>query len=243
MALSQNSLIAMSAVCVIPARGGSKRIPDKNIRDFCGKPIIAYSIETALRSGLFQRVVVSTDSERIAEVAREYGAEVPFFRDAALAGDKAGLHGVVAEALEQLRAGGDGFAHLCCLLPTAPLVREEDLRRGRGLLVEAGAQMSLSVTRFPYCIFRALRADEGGHAVMVWPENLTRHSQEFPEAFHDAGQFYWFDVSRFCNDPSVFFSDAVPIFLPRERVQDIDTYEDWEEAERLYRRFERCRNR
>jgi N-acylneuraminate cytidylyltransferase len=183
---------------------------------------------------LFDKIVVSTDSEDIAEVARAHGAEVPFMRDPSLAGDKAGLHGVVHEALSNLQAQGHHFRYACCLLATAPLLQAEDLRRGLEVLQEAKAQMSLSVTTFGYCIFRALHRDERGRAVMFWPENLTRHSQEFPEAFHDAGQFYWFDVERFENRPAVFFSDAVPLFLPRERVQDIDTLEDWENAERLY---------
>jgi len=225
----------MSAVCIIPARGGSKRIPDKNIRPFGGVPIIARSITAARQSGLFERVIVSTDSPGISEVATANGAEVPFLRDPSLAGDQAGLHGVIHEALERLAANGFRPRYACCLLATAPLLLADDLRRGLHALQESGAQMSLSVTTFPYCIFRALKKDDHGRAVMLWPENLTRHSQEFPEAFHDAAQFYWFDVHRFENSPSVFFSDAVPVFVPRHRVQDIDTLEDWEMAERLFR--------
>lgn len=225
-------------VAVIPARGGSKRIPDKNIRPFCGVPVIARSIQAALGSGLFESVVVSTDSERIAEVALAHGAEVPFLRDPCLAGDQAGLHGVVADALARLAAAGRHYDYVCCLLATAPMVRSADLCSGLELLRGAGAQMSLSVTEFPYCIFRALRHDEQGRAVMIWPENLTRHSQEFPPAFHDAGQFYWWEVARFENKPSVFFSDCVPVFLPRTRVQDIDTPEDWEHAEVLFQNLE-----
>jgi pseudaminic acid cytidylyltransferase len=221
-------------VAIIPARGGSKRIPDKNIRPFCGVPIIARSIAAARDSGLFDKIIVTTDSEQIAAVATAHGAEVPFLRNAQLSGDKAGLHSVVHDALTNLAALGEHFQYACCLLATAPLVQVADLQHGLVALREAGAQMSLSVTRFPYCIFRALKRDEHGKAVMIWPENLTRHSQEFPDTFHDAGQFYWFDVARFENKPSVFFSDAVPIFLPRERVQDIDTLEDWEDAERLF---------
>ena len=221
-------------VAIIPARGGSKRIPDKNIRLFCGLPIIAHSINAARESGLFSKIIVTTDSRQIADVAIEHGAEVPFFRDEQLSGDKAGLHGVMYDALNQLKTLGFEFGYACCLLATAPLVRPEDIKRGLDALCEANAQMSLSVTTFSYCIFRALKHDDMGKAVMIWPENLTRHSQEFPETFHDAGQFYWWDTLKFENKPSVFFSDAVPIFLPRERVQDIDTLEDWKEAERLY---------
>lgn len=222
------------SVAIIPARGGSKRITDKNIKPFCGVPIIGRSITAARESGLFDRIIVTTDSERIAEVAIGFGAEVPFLRNASLAGDKAGLHSVMADALDNLAALGQHFDYACCLLATAPMVRAGDLRQGLDALREAKSQMSLSVTEFPYCIFRALKHDDKGKAVMIWPENLTRHSQEFPQAFHDAGQFYWWDVSRFENKPSVFFSDCVPVFLPRIRVQDIDTLEDWEHAERLF---------
>ncbi len=229
-------------IALIPARGGSKRIEKKNIREFCGKPIIAYSIETAAKSNLFDRIVVSTDCDEIARTAREWGAEVPFARDADCANDRAGLHSVVADALDRLDSGANTITHLCCVLPTAPLLRPEDLAKGLAALDERAAQMSLSVSRFSYSIFRALRFDEQNRAVMVWPENLTKHSQDFPETFHDAGQFYWFDVARFENDPSVFFSDAIPVFLPPERVCDIDTEEDWIEAERLYLRSIETRN-
>jgi len=226
-----------SNIAIIPARGGSKRIPDKNIRPFCGKPIIAYSIEAAKATGLFDRVIVSTDSERIAEVATAYGAEVPFLRDDSVSGDKAGLHSVMHDALTRLADIGIRCRYACCVLATAPLMLPEDIIRGHEAIRETGSQMSLSVTTFTYCIFRGLKRDEAGKAVMLWPENLTRHSQEFPEAFHDAGQFYWFDVLRFANDPKVFFSDAIPVFLPRWRVQDIDTLEDWELAEEIHRRL------
>ncbi|MDB6074367.1 MAG: neuA [Verrucomicrobiaceae bacterium] len=226
-----------SCLAIIPARGGSKRIPDKNIKLFNGKPIIAYSIEAAKATGLFDHVVVSTDSEAIAKVAREWGAEVPFLRDDSVSGDKAGLHSVMHDALTRLSALGIHSRYACCLLATAPLMLAEDIMHGYEAIREASAQMSLSVTTFPYCIFRGLKKDDSGRAVMLWPENLTRHSQEFPEAFHDAGQFYWFDVELFVNDPGVFFSDAVPVFLPRSQVQDIDNLEDWEQAELLYRQM------
>ncbi|MCA1964715.1 MAG: pseudaminic acid cytidylyltransferase [Prosthecobacter sp.] len=225
-------------VAIIPARGGSKRIPDKNIRSFCGVPIIGRSIRAAQESGLFEKIIVSTDSAQIAEVAIQFGAEVPFFRDAELSGDKAGLHSVMADALRQLAIYGISPDFVCCLLATAPMVRAGDLRNGLEMLQQSGARMSLSVTEFPYCIFRALRHDEQGRAVMIWPENLTRHSQEFPQAFHDAGQFYWWDARRFEDNPTMFFSDCVPVFLPRSRVQDIDTLEDWEHAENLFQNLQ-----
>lgn len=226
-----------NCVAIIPARGGSKRIPDKNIKPFHGKPIIAHSIDTARASGLFDAILVSTDSEKIAEVARQHGAETPFLRDAQHSNDKAGLDGVIVDALERLQAGGRRFKYACCLLATAPMVRAEDVREGLARLKEAGSRMCLPVTTFPYCIYRALQRDEKGRTVMVWPENLRKHSQEFPEAFHDAGVFYWFDVDLFLKNPGQFFADAVPLFLPRDRVQDIDTPEDWEVAEGIYARL------
>ena len=209
-------------------------MPDKNIRAFCGKPMIAHSIERARASGLFDVVSVSTDSSRIAEVALAQGAEVPFLRAAKLANDQCGIASVIADSLVRYRNAGSVFKYACCLLATAPLITEVDLQNGLQLLRQTGARMCLPVTTFPYCIFRALQGDATGRVRMVWPENLRRNSQEFPEAFHDAGAFYWFDVERFLENPEDFFADAVPLFLPRDRVQDIDTLEDWKVAEQLY---------
>jgi N-acylneuraminate cytidylyltransferase len=227
-----------SCLAIIPARGGSKRIPDKNIRPFCGRPIMAHSIEAARATGLFERIMVSTDSEKIAAVALAHGAELPFLREARLSDDKAGIDAVIADVLQRYRAMGQEFAYACCLFATAALVQPADIRRGLEAMREADARMSLSVTTFPYCIFRGLKLDEAGRAVLIWPENLARHSQEFPEAFHDAGQFFWVDTQRFENDGQRFLSDTVPVHLPRDRVQDIDTLEDWSRAEAIYQRLQ-----
>jgi N-acylneuraminate cytidylyltransferase len=220
-------------VAVIPARGGSKRIPKKNIRPFAGKPIIAYAIEAAMAAEVFDRIIVSTDSEEIAAVAREWGAETPFVRPAELADDMAGTAPVLVHAIHWLREHGERHDRLCCIYPTAPFVLPEDLRRGLDILTEQGARTAFSVTSFAYPIHRALYVDLEGRLKMFWPENLKKRSQDLPEAVHDAGQFYWVDVERFLADPELFGDDAAPVHLPRWRVQDIDTPEDWEMAERM----------
>ena len=217
-----------TSVCVIPARGGSKRIPRKNIRDFCGKPMIAWSIEAALESELFERVIVSTDDEEIADVARTWGAEVPFMRPAELADDHAGTDAVFLNALKFLESRPQ-FA--CCLYATAPLVTTDDLKRGLEQLEQQKAISAFSVTTFDYPIFRALRLNHQGYLEIVWPEHLNARSQDLPEVLHDAGQFYWVDVDKYTENPKVFSAKAVPVVIPRYRVQDIDTAEDWKRAE------------
>jgi len=223
------------AVAVIPARGGSRRIPGKNIRPFAGRPMIAHSIAAAQDSGVFDRVVVSTDDDAVAEVARAWGAEVPFLRPAGLADDHTPTAPVVLHALDCLEANGEGPVFACCLYPTAPLVRPQDLRRGLERLRETGAAVCFSVASFASPIQRALGMDEAGRLSMFWPEHLNTRSQDLPGALHDAGQFYWVDVARFRADPRFYGPDSVGIVLPRHRVQDIDTPEDWETAEILYR--------
>ncbi len=217
-------------VCIIPARGGSKRIPNKNIRDFCGKPMIAHSIEAAKAAGVFDRIIVSTDSEGIADVARKWGAEVPFMRPAELANDFATTDAVLIHALKQL--GNMDYA--CCLYATAPFVRPADLRNGLDVLKASGATTAFSVTTFPFPIFRALRINEKGSLEMFWPENRITRSQDLPEAFHDAGQFYWISAEKYLTAPALYAPDAVPVILPRHLVQDIDTPEDWVRAELMF---------
>jgi pseudaminic acid cytidylyltransferase len=219
------------AVAIIPARGGSRRIPDKNIRAFAGKPIIAYSIEAAQRSELFDSIVVSTDSERIASVAREYGASVPFFRPASLADDFTPSSAVLAHALETLGIGA-GFA--CYIYATAPFLTADDLRKGLDMITETGAATAFTVTDFSAPIFRALRVNDDGRLAMIWPEYRDTRSNDLPAALHDAGMCYWVDVRRFCAR-SQLYDDAAPIMIPRHRVHDIDTPEDWVRAELVFR--------
>ena len=226
---------ARTAVAVIPARGGSQRIPRKNIKPFGGRPMIAWSIEAALASGLFERVVVSTDDAEIAEVARACGAEVPFMRPAALADHHTATRPVVLHALRTLGVDAQRHPYTCWLTATAPFVTAADLRRGLQTLVESGADFALSVARFSFPIQRALRLNAAGRIEMLYPEHRTTRSQDLEPAYHDAGQFYWGRTEAVLADRPTLSPLAVPVPLPTHRVQDIDTPEDWERAERLFR--------
>lgn len=220
-------------LAVIPARGGSKRIPRKNIREFCGKPIIAWSIEAALESGCFDRVVVSTDDEEIASVAVACGAEAPFLRPAELSDDHTGTGPVVAHAADACALGDDDLA--CCIYATAPFVTAEDLQRGREVLEQAGAEYAFSVTSYAFPIQRAVRLTGEGRVEMFDPERLETRSQDLEDAWHDAGQFYWGRARAWRAGTPLFSRDAAPVPLPRHRVQDIDTLEDWTRAELMFR--------
>ncbi len=222
-------------IALIPARGGSKRIPDKNLRDFAGQPMIAWSIRAALDSRLFERVVVSTDSPAIARIAIEWGAEVPFMRPPELAGDHVGTMEVIQHALAWLRAQQLPIGQLCCLYATAPFVRAEDLRRGLQALLGAGdAAYAFSVTSFPAPIQRALRVTDAQRLQPIWPDNIFKRSQDLEEAYHDAGQFYWGQAEAFARGERLFSEASVPVILPRHRVHDIDTPEDWRRAELMF---------
>lgn len=223
-------------LAVIPARGGSKRIPRKNIKPFCGKPMIAWSIETARLSGCFDHIVVSTDDAEIAEVAGAYGAEVPFIRPPELSDDQTGTTPVIAHAIDWSNHNAEepvDFA--CCLYATAPFVRAEDLQRGFDVLQKSGAGYAFSVTSFPFPIQRAIRITAEQRVEMFNPQNFNTRSQDLEEAFHDAGQFYWGLAAAWLGGKPLFSKDAAPVPLPRHRVQDIDTAEDWERAEWLFR--------
>lgn len=222
------------SVALIPARSGSKRIPGKNTRMFGGRPIISYSIGAALESGAFKRIIASTDSQEIAEIAIECGAEAPFLRPAGISGDHATTDEVILHALDWLESGSCRPSHLCCIYPTAPMVRASDIARGLCVLKESGAVSAFSVASFGYNIFRAMRVNGDGRLEMFWPENRLKRSQDLPEAFHDAGQFYWIDVVRYRKIRRLFSEDSVPVFIPRHLVQDIDTEEDWARAELMF---------
>jgi pseudaminic acid cytidylyltransferase len=221
-------------VAVIPARGGSKRIPNKNIKLFAGKPIIAYSIEAAQIAGIFDRILVSTDSESIARVARQFGAEVPFLRSAELSDDYTPTAPVVAHTLHWLAASGCPADHVCCIYATAPFVRPEYVTEGYHLLTEHKVSSVFSVTPFPFPIWRALKLAEDGHVAMFWPEYELTRSNDLPAAYHDAGQFYWLACEVFLQNQKMYGRDALPVILPRYLVQDIDTPEDWETAEHMF---------
>ena len=224
----------MNIVSIIPARGGSKRIPNKNIKSFAGQPIISYSIKAAKTADLFDRIIVSTDSEEIAEVAKSCGAEVPFMRPAELADDFTGTVSVLLHALNWLSEHDFATDYFCCIYATAPFVQPENIIEGFNLLKKRNAVTAFSVATFPYPIFRALRIGDDDRVEMLWPEHENSRSNDLPKAYHDAGQFYWGNTKRFVTEKKLFSSDSVPVILPRYLVQDIDTPEDWETAEKMY---------
>ncbi len=221
-------------LCVIPARGGSKRIPAKNIRSFAGRPIIAYSIETALESKLFDRVIVSTDDQDIADIAVSLGAEAPFVRPPELSDDYATTGDVVKHCINWCLQNSLPVSYVCCLYATAPFVKSEYLREGYEKLVATDSSYAFSVTSFAFPIQRAIRINANGKVDAIWPENIFKRSQDLEEAYHDAGQFYWGKAEAFGNDEVIFSSVSVPVLLPRYLVQDIDTLEDWHRAELMY---------
>jgi pseudaminic acid cytidylyltransferase len=220
-------------LAIIPARGGSKRIPRKNIKDFGGKPMIAYSIECAFCSGLFDEVVVSTDDEEIATVAKAYGANVPFMRPAELSNDHAGTIPVIAHATEWFEAAGKSPSAVCCIYATAPFVQPGDLKQGLEILESGLWQYVFSATSFGFPIFRSFKHHADGSVEMFYPEYFDTRSQDLPEAFHDAGQFYWGRPEAWTGNKRIFDRWSNVVMLPRWRVQDIDSAEDWERAEVL----------
>ena len=220
-------------IAVIPARGGSKRIPRKNIREFAGRPMIAHSINCALQSGLFERVIVSTDDDEIARVGRDFGAEVPFMRPAVLSDDQTGVTEVIAHSVEYLRNQGAELSAVCCIYATAPFIRQEDLKQGLAVLEAGHWQYVFAATTFVSPIFRAFREITDGGLEMFLPDHFNTRSQDLPEALHDAGQFCWGRPEAWLKRMRVFDKLSAVIRIPRWRVQDIDTEEDWARAEAM----------
>lgn len=221
----------MNSVAIIPARGGSKRIPRKNLLPFDGVPMIVRSIRTALDSGLFEQVVVSTDDAEIAELALAHGAQVPFLRPAELADDFTGTAAVIVHALQQLPA----FDYACCVYATAPLLQARFLRQGFELLQQhPDKAFAFSVCSFGFPVQRALTLDGQGALTALYPEFRNTRSQDLPEAFQDAGQFYWGRREAWLRGEVLYSSASLPVILPRHLVQDIDTPQDWKRAEYLY---------
>ena len=218
------------ALCVIPARGGSKRIPRKNVKDFLGKPLIAYSIEAALNSGVFERVIVSTDDALIADVAVKFGAQVPFMRDAALSDDYATSSDTVVDAATRL----GGYPYVCCLYATAPLITGEILREAYGNFEEAECEFLFSATEFGFPIQRAIRLGEDGAVSMFYPQFALTRSQDLERAYHDAGAFYFGRREAWLEKKTIFAPHSRAFLLPRNLVCDIDTPEDFEFAQKLY---------
>jgi len=217
----------MQSICIIPARGGSKRIPHKNIKEFLGKPIIAYSIEAALKSGLFDEVMVSTDDAEIASIAKQYGANVPFMRSAETANDFATTRDVLNEVLNEYRKRGQVFDGMCCIYATAPLIAAEDLQAAHKLLSKSDCACVYPVVEFSYPIWRCLDVAEDGSMKRHWPEFENSRSQDLPKEYHDSGTFYWYKL----NDSAFVEGTIGAIILSEDRVQDIDNEVDWKLAE------------
>ena len=221
-------------VAIIPARGGSKRIPRKNIKPFAGLPIIAHSIKAAQESGLFDRIVVTTDDEEIADVARSYGAEIPFMRPKELSDDHTATIPVIAHAIQTLQ-NDSVIEYVCCIYATAPFIRAEDIQNGYNALITHNKQYAFAVTTFPFPIQRGVKRDERGNIEMYYPEHFATRSQDLEEAYHDVGQFYWGTRDAWLEGRAIFSDAATTIVLPRHLVQDIDTLEDWTRAELMHK--------
>lgn len=226
-------------LAVIPARGGSRRIPRKNIRDFCGRPIMAWSIDAAYASKCFDRIIVSTDDYEIAKIAEGLGAQVPFMRPAELSNDYTGTIPVIAHAISALIKEGDDPQQVCCIYATAPFIQAADIRRGLELLEGEDCKYTFSVTRYPFPIQRAIQLTPTGSVRMFNPEHFNTRSQDLVESYHDAGQFYWGTAEAWLTGRNIFGDGSLPVVLPRYRVQDIDTLEDWKMAELMFQTAKR----
>ena len=221
-------------LAVLPARGGSKRIQRKNIGTFSGKPIIAWPIAAALESGVFDKIIVSTDDPEIAETARKNGAEAPFLRPAELSGDHIATTPVIAHAARWALDQGWPITAVCCIYPTAPMISTADLTEGLRLLETGDWSYVFTATDYAAPIFRAFRQIESGGIEMLYPEHFTSRSQDLPKALHDAGQFYWGRPDAWLSGEVLFGPRSAPLIIPRWRVQDIDSPEDWHRAEALF---------
>lgn len=224
----------MKSIAIITARGGSKRIPRKNIRPFLGKPILEYSIAAALQTGLFEEVMVSTDDAEIAQIAQQAGAKVPFFRSEETANDFATTADVIAEVLTAYAQTGKEFQAACCIYPTAPFVTANILSTAMQLLEQEQADCVIPVVRFSFPPQRGVIINNN-KVTPKWPENMAKRSQDLEPLYHDCGQFYCLNVERFLQQKVIWMEHAVPIIQEERYVQDIDTLEDWALAEMKYK--------
>jgi len=220
-------------LAIIPARGGSKRIPLKNIKSFCGKPIIEYSINAALQSGVFDEIMVSTDHKRIAETALEAGAKVPFFRSEENSNDFAGTAEVLIEVLDEYEKNGETFEYICCIYPTAPFVTGKKLQDAMDKLITKKANAVVPIVQFSYPIQRSLKI-EGEYAKMNWPENYSARSQDLMPVYHDCGQFYCLRTDSLKKNRILFPEKTIPFLISELEMQDIDNETDWKLAELKY---------
>ena len=221
-------------IAVILARGGSKRIPRKNIKKFCGKPMIAWPIETAKKSKLFDHILVSTDNEEIAKISKSFGAEVPFIRPKNLSDDFTGTTEVITHAVKWMEEQKWQVKIVCCIYATSVFFTVEDLKKGFQVIHSDNWSFSLSVTEFEYSIFRSFKDSASGGIEMFFPEHFKKRSQDLPVAMHDAGQFYWGKPSAWVKNLKIFDSHSFPIKIPHWRIQDIDTEDDWKRAEVIF---------
>lgn len=221
------------ALAIITARGGSKRIPRKNCKEFLGRPIMVYSIEAALSSQMFQTVMVSTDDQEIAEIGRKAGAEVPFFRSEKTSDDFASTADVILEVLMEYEKIGQSFDYVCCIYPTAPFVSDDNLRTAMTKLIEEQADTVMPVVSFSFPPQRSVVMHEG-YLKPKWPEHMAKRSQDLEKMYHDCGQFYCMNTKRFLAEKTIFMEKTSPFFMSEMEVQDIDTEIDWQLAELKY---------
>lgn len=233
---SFEKILPWNAEClaIITARGGSKRIPRKNIKEFCGRPILAYSIEAARKAGIFKEIMVSTEDEEIARIGKEYGADVPFFRSEKTADDFATTAQVIEEVLTEYEKRGKRFTHVCCIYPTAPFLTGEIIKEAMTLLVSKRADSVMPVVKFSFPPQRCV-VEKDGRLEPKWQEYMNCRSQDLEPLYHDCGQFYCLDAERFLKQKTVIMKDTRPVFMEEMRVQDIDTEQDWNIAEMKYR--------
>lgn len=227
----------MKKICIIPARGGSKRIPRKNIKPFLGKPIIAYSIQAAIESQLFDEVMVSTDDEEIAGIAKQYGAKVPFYRSLETSNDFAITVDVLNEVLNEYEKMGQTFDYICCIYPTALFITSEKLRSSFETMVNKGYDSAFAIVQYSYPIQRGLVINENERVNMIWPQYIKSRSQELTPTYHDAGQFYFSTVKKFRETNAMKGDNTYGIVTNELEVQDLDTMTDWELAELKYKRL------
>lgn len=224
----------MQKIAVIPARGGSRRIPGKNIKPFHGRPVICYAILAAQESSLFDSIVVSTDCENIADVARQYGAEVPFLRSEETANDSASMAQAIIETLTGLASENRHYEQVCCLFATAPFINAQLIVQGQSRLTESDSDSLIVVQKNPNPIMRSLLVDETGHLSMVWAEHLRTRSQDLAHTYHDAAQMYWANTDALFEQGTFYTKKALALCIDELEAHDIDTPEDWSIAERLW---------
>jgi len=221
-------------IAIIPARGGSKRIKKKNIKDFCGKPIISYSIEIAKKSKAFDKIFVSTDDKEIADIAKSSGAEVPFLREKNLSDDLTGTHYVIGSFVQKLIESGSKINYACCIYATAPLIQISDLLKGLDLIKENKWDMVFAATLYNYPVSRSFRIKTDNSLEMLFEDKFNSRSQDLENVYHDAGQFYWSKPEIWMGENPGYGSSSSVVLLPNWRVQDIDNLEDWRRAELIF---------